>query len=496
MVPWTNHDGVADTGAKVYSLSVLAASSNLTTCGDTVSLHVISPTEIQGWNSHGDVVFGLSINSSTGDTTLTQFRAVVQDTPSVDTPDTSEGVFLGDNLISVTLTLTDGDGDVSSATANLNHVVEFLDDGPTANGDVDSTGITNTATGNVITGVDIAGGDANITDGNPDVVGSDGAKITQILGQDAATFDSGTHTFHVDGLFGSLAINEDGDYTYTRSSAGSGINSFFYTLTDGDGDTSTTQLTINLDSQITPLQQSSTFSGTVEEEELGNTASPPTYASSFTGNEDTNNDSDTALNSHITTNVALGQDTVIGGTGPYTYHFAALGIEGTQAQFTGGAGAITSQGHDVVLHVNGDTLTGYTEVGGGTGYQEGVDHVVFTFQIDDATTGSATFTLYDNIDHNAGGQSGDNVEGTLALDLNGLVRGHRQQPVAADPVAQRLGQHHRRHPGRQRRNDDREHGLGPDDERGPRARLLAEHGRHRAQHGWQDASRADEGSRS
>src|SRR4029078_6394387 len=108
------------------------ADSNLvdTQSGDTVTLHTISATEIQGQDSSGDGVFDLSIEASTGDVTLTQYRAVVHDDAT--DGDTSEPATLGDNLIGVSVTVTDGDGDTSTDTADLHGVVQFLDDGPTA----------------------------------------------------------------------------------------------------------------------------------------------------------------------------------------------------------------------------------------------------------------------------------------------------------------------------------------------------------------------------
>ena len=124
----------------------------------------------------------------------------------------------------------------------------------------------------------------------------------------------------------------------------------------------------------------------MEEEQLGHVASP-TYLSSFTGNEDQtatpDNDSDTAnsgAGSLITREFTSDTFIVFGGTGPFTYHFAPSGIEGTQAQFTNSPNPMTSHGAPVLLHVDGNTLYGYTD-DGAPGYTEGVDHVVFTFQL-------------------------------------------------------------------------------------------------------------------
>ena len=266
--------------------------------------------------------------------------------------------------------------------------------------------------------------DANTTDGNADHVGADGpGKITQVVGFGGDRLAT-AHNFQVVGQFGTLVLTENGDYIYPRTSASVGTDHFTYTLSDHDGDTSTATLTINLDGSR--LDQRPTFTGTVEEEELGNTASPPLFPSSFVGNEDTTSaladDTDTAGNFHITTNVTTNTFIVFGGTGPYTYSFAG-GIEGTQAQ-THSPNAMTSHGAPVYFHIdsgNPNLLIGYADGVGGTAdsYDAGIDRVVFTFQIN-PTTGQGTFSLYDNIDHHTVAAA-DDVEGTRLLNLNGIV---------------------------------------------------------------------------
>ena len=315
-----------------------------------------------------------------------------------------------------------------------NFQVLVNDDMPMAVNDVDSVaGGGSVATGNVITGVDFVGGDSNTTDGNADHVGADqpGA-ITQVVGFGGTvnTADP-SNNFHVAGQFGTLLLNEDGDYSYTRTSSSGGTDVFTYTLSDDDGDTSTATLTINLDGSR--LDQRPTFTGTVEEEELGNTASPPLFPSSFVGNEDTTsalgNDADTTGNFHITTNVTTNTFIVFGGTGPYTYSFAG-GIEGTQAQ-THSPNPMTSHGAPVYFHIdsgNPNLLIGYADGVGGTAdsYDAGIDRVVFTFQIN-PTTGQGTFSLYDNIDHHQVAAA-DDVEGTRVLNLNGIVEATDSSP--------------------------------------------------------------------
>jgi hypothetical protein len=211
------------------------------------------------------------------------------------------------------------------------------------------------------------------------------------------------------------------------------VLSYDVRMTDGDGDGVTGTLQVGLEPAAQPLVQTAAFSGIVEEEQLGHVASP-IYLSSFTGNEDQtatpDNDLDTAnsgANSLITREFVAGSYGVTGGTGPYTFHFDTS-LEGAQAQFANAPFGVTSHGDPVLLHFNGNTLFGYTNVGG-AGYTEGVDHVVFTYQITNPSTGAATFTLYDNLDHHTVAAA-DNVEGTRALNLNGIVQVTDSSPSA------------------------------------------------------------------
>ena len=98
-----------------------------------------------------------------------------------------------------------------------------------------------TAAGNVITG-------AGTTNNGADLLGADGAKITGVVGVIADTTSDGSHNFQVAGQYGTLVINENGDYTYTRFDGTPIVANdvFTYTLTDGDGDFSTATLTIGI----------------------------------------------------------------------------------------------------------------------------------------------------------------------------------------------------------------------------------------------------------
>lgn len=134
-----------------------------------------------------------------------------------------------------------------SVSQNASLPVTVLDDTPVARDDVDSVqvGAANPATGNLLTGVDAAGGDSNTTDGVADAPGADGVlRVTQVNGVAVAT--SGDTV--VVGLYGTLTIGADGYYSYQPSAANNAGKQdvFSYTVADGDGSASVAKLTLNL----------------------------------------------------------------------------------------------------------------------------------------------------------------------------------------------------------------------------------------------------------
>lgn len=257
-------DGPAPLNPTVFSLNLLipdGGNSNLTDTlsGDTVTLHVISGTEIQGQDNVGDVVFDLSIDSLSGDVTLTQYRAVVHGDPT--NPDGSEPAFLADNLVGVTVTVTDGDGDTSSATANLNGVVEFLDDGPTApdvalgSGTVgvdETPGVDVAAAHDAVPAeTDVHGSDAIIFDGSPTTVANLFTGVAN-AGIDpdvpGGSLDNGALSFASSGA-GSLVSVTGGSFG-TDGAAASGATSYAFTLLDADSGLAVTDgspITLSID---------------------------------------------------------------------------------------------------------------------------------------------------------------------------------------------------------------------------------------------------------
>jgi T1SS-143 domain-containing protein len=79
----------------------------------------------------GETVFTLTVDAATADVTLTQFRAVHENTADNPT-DSSEGISLNHitNLVTLTAIITDNDGDSASASIDLGALVTFHDDGP------------------------------------------------------------------------------------------------------------------------------------------------------------------------------------------------------------------------------------------------------------------------------------------------------------------------------------------------------------------------------
>ena len=145
---------------------------------------------------------------------------------------------------SVEVVATDTDGDMTTGTVSIN----VKDDVPTARPDTDAVGTGTTATGNVIT--DAAAGDAGDTDTNAaDTTGADGGVISAVQSNnlDGGPINVGGSA-SINGQYGTLIIETDGDYTYPRTSSSAGNDVFTYTLKDNDGDISTATLTLSLDS--------------------------------------------------------------------------------------------------------------------------------------------------------------------------------------------------------------------------------------------------------
>src|SRR5204863_5389026 len=122
--------------------------------------------------------------------------------------------------------LTDTDGDTDTDTLS----VQIVDDVPTAANDTDALVDNNLTTdGNVITTV----GTTDAPGTGVDVKGADGATITAIQGAGGTDTSFTNGLLEVQGAHGTLTIDADGNYTYTRAEGDvqAGTDTFTYTLT-------------------------------------------------------------------------------------------------------------------------------------------------------------------------------------------------------------------------------------------------------------------------
>ncbi|WP_298725303.1 retention module-containing protein [uncultured Pseudomonas sp.] len=248
----------------------------------TGSFTITAPDGVQSMTVHGvsvitgGVANGLPqvINTPLGNTlTITGYDAA--------TGVVTYSYTLGDNEAHATgagantlgesfaVVVTDTDGSAASGSIDVN----IVDDLPTANPDSNAVTATEnqlTLTGNVLTN---------------DVQGADRVSTGPIT--------AGTFT----GKYGTLVLAADGTYTYTLNTTdpdfinlhggGNGVESFTYTLTDADGDTSTANLVLNVSNLNDPV----TLNGldlnggelTVYEKNLGDGSAPSPASLTQTG---------------------------------------------------------------------------------------------------------------------------------------------------------------------------------------------------------------------
>lgn len=232
----TVHESGLSDGTDPHSHSNVATGAIHFTPGDGPATVSINGTDVTG-------KIGQTIAGEHGFLTITGYNAKTGEIDYkytlTENTDNHKGQDSSDDF---TVTVTDQDRDQASGSLNIS----IVDDKPVAHDDSVTLGKSDYSThhGNVMTG---AGDDYNPHSSGADQTGADGAKLTSV------TF--GQHTYQVghDGVTistpeGDLTINQDGSYTFTRdpgTSGGEDLN-FKYTLTDGDGSTSSADLTIHI----------------------------------------------------------------------------------------------------------------------------------------------------------------------------------------------------------------------------------------------------------
>ncbi|QLG89639.1 retention module-containing protein [Chitinibacter bivalviorum] len=267
----------------------------------------------------------------------------------------------GNDNVSDTLSVMALETDGSTANGTLS--ITVVDDVPTAKADFDSVtedASSTIATGNVITGVDLAGShDSNSSDGVADVQGADrNVMVTHIgFGTNVQEVHTGTPT-SINGQYGSLSLNSDGSYTYSLHNSSNAVQElgnnehptevFTYTITDADGDRSSQTLTISVNGADDAIALDNkliteTNSGTVNEAGLPSgsladsdpTTQPTSLAGSFTVKSIDGLD-------HVTIGTGAGNTATVSFTqaadGSWTPHFtdpSAVSALGNSLSITG-----------------------------------------------------------------------------------------------------------------------------------------------------------------
>jgi len=221
-------------GGQTFSLSQL---QSLSSSNPSAAINVAGGTI---------VLNGFTANSSVGGIPTSGSLSY---TYTLNNAQTHSAVGNDDLLLSgIPLSVTDAGG--VTTTGSL--VVQVIDDVPTAVNDSNSIPVGSLAvvTGNVVSN---------------DTKGADGARVTTVKSDTAGGADvtiNPVGNYQVSGQYGTLTIHSDGSYSYARNagSAGGVSDVFTYTLTDGDNDKATAQLTITI-ADATPTSTIPTAGG-------------------------------------------------------------------------------------------------------------------------------------------------------------------------------------------------------------------------------------------
>lgn len=222
--------------------------------GNTLTAYVDAAGGTPGQFDPADSVIFTLVVSTNGDYTFTLEAPLDHPVSTSDATPSDEDTLALD--LSSIIVATDQDGD--SIAVDSAFTIKVIDDVPVANADTDSVVEDGPpdATGNVLTGVDIAGSpDTNTTDGVADQPGADQmATVVAIASVNEGT--SGTVGTDLDGEFGTLTLNADGSYVYKLDNGNATVDAlndsdsvqdqFTYTIADADGDEVTTTLTVTV----------------------------------------------------------------------------------------------------------------------------------------------------------------------------------------------------------------------------------------------------------
>ena len=370
-------------------------------------------------NGNPNAVMSITVNSATGAYTVTQLGAIAHPAGSDE----------NNLLFPISYSVTDDDGDVATGTLNVN----VDDDTPIARDDTDAlVGKATTTDGNVITAVGTTSGPGSADSPGADGLGSPTSATDGVTGIRAGLSgnftDIGAVGQTVTGTFGTLLMNPNGGYVYTRTEGNrqGGSDVFTYRIVDGDGDVTTATLTITVPADPIPVPAAAT--AIVDDDGLVGGDQDDGDGDDVVPNNDGDNNQATfrgTLSANFSTDV------------PGTFNLSAMN------------GLTATVGQETVRYswnaVNG-VLTATIEGGARNGL------VLFTVDIDvtaDASSDQFTVTLVRNVLHEdqvantennatvvlnftAVDSNGDGVNNTLTITFDD------DMPTAATPNASEL----------------------------------------------------------
>ena len=332
--------------------AALATGSNPSSTGVTDAVNTLAGSVTGGTGNYQYAIVG----SETGSYGTIKLEQNGEYTYTLTKAATNTGANGGSATDSFTYRATDGNGNTVTGQIDVN----IVDDVPVARADTKSGTEGGEVTGNVL------------TDGTPDAFGADGAAsgggIVGVravgVGSDVTSAASGSVGSVITGLYGTLILNADGRYTYDGNPDAvperGATDVFVYTIRDGDGDLSTTTLTINLTDF--GLKAETDRDGQVSEAALPTGSNP-----SSTG---------------VTDAVNTLAGSVTGGTGNYQY--AIVGSE------TGSYGTIK-------LEQNGEYTYTLTKAATNTGANGGSATDSFTYRATDGNGNTVTGQIDVNV---------------------------------------------------------------------------------------------------
>ncbi|WOI25590.1 VCBS domain-containing protein [Cobetia amphilecti] len=220
-------EATGDTVTGSFTVAATAGVAAVTIGGIDISDASTTPVEIT--TDEGTLTV-TGYDAGTGEVTY----SYVEDGASEDHAD-------GDITDSFTVVVTDITGQSTSDSLDI----AILDTAPVANADARNIGEdTTTAL------------DGNVIDGATDTADTLGADATTVTDVDGSTVTADAAAV-VTGDYGTLTLNSDGSYSYVLDNSNAEVQGlddgasltdvFSYTITDADGDTSSTTLTITVD---------------------------------------------------------------------------------------------------------------------------------------------------------------------------------------------------------------------------------------------------------